>query len=159
MADTPLPKSRAKAAGATPRSRKAAAPALAAESLETTESSADSLRDQASGFAKNASDKAKSYADTAKTKASDALHTVTGMAEDVARNVDERVGAGYGDYVRKAASAVSGIADSLDSKSVDDLVDDTRNFVKQRPAVAIGAAVAAGFVLMRLLRAGKDGEA
>ena len=81
------------------------------------------------------------------------------MVEDVASTLDAKVGAQYGDYARKAADAVSGLAETLKSKEIDDLLADARNFVRQRPAVAIGAAAALGFVLTRIVRAGDDKEA
>ncbi|HMT43938.1 MAG TPA: hypothetical protein PKA59_05255 [Chakrabartia sp.] len=162
MADEAPKKIRAKAAPkaasakspAKPRAAKAASAAIADAATAT-----ESLKDQATTFARNAGDKARDYASTAKDKTSGALHNITDMAEDVARTIDERVGAGYGDYVRKAANTVAGVADSLDANSVDEIVDNTRKFVKEKPAVAIGAAVAVGFLLTRLFRAGGDDEA
>lgn len=150
----PRTKAAATKAPAKPRAVKAAAAIV-----EDTGVASESLKDQATTFARNAGDKAKDYAGTAKDKASGALHSLTDMAEDVAKSIDERVGAGYGDYVRKAATTVNNVAESLDSKSVDELVDSTRQFVKEKPAVAIGAAVAAGFLLTRLFRAGGDDQA
>jgi hypothetical protein len=41
---------------------------------------------------------------------------------------------------------------SLDSKDVDQLLGEARDFVRKSPAVAIGAAAIAGYVLMRLAR-------
>ena len=64
------------------------------------------------------------------------------------------VGAADGAVARRAATAVSGVADSLKGKEIDDLVADTRKFVREKPAVAIGAAAAIGFVLTRLFRSG-----
>ncbi len=116
------------------------------------------LKDQAGAFASQAGDKAREYADAGKAKATDALDELTGMVETVAKTIDEKVGAQYGDYARRAASAVSGVADALKSKDVDDLVADARNFVKEKPAIAIGAAAALGFVLTRLVKAGSDDE-
>ena len=57
---------------------------------------------------------------------------------------------------RRAASAVSNVADTLKSKEIDDLVADTRKFVREKPAIAIGAAAAIGFVLTRLFRSGSS---
>jgi ElaB/YqjD/DUF883 family membrane-anchored ribosome-binding protein len=117
---------------------------------------ADPVREQAGGFAGKASEKARDYANIGKDKATGALDDVSEMIAGVASTVDEKVGAQYGDYVRKAASTISGVADSLKSKDVDDLVDDTRKFVKEKPAIAIGAAAALGFVLTRIFKAGSN---
>ena len=81
------------------------------------------------------------------------------MVEDVAKTIDAQVGPQYGDYARRAASAVSSVATSLESKDVDQLLDDAREFVKARPGVAIGAAAAFGFLLTRLVKAGDDDDA
>ncbi len=50
------------------------------------------------------------------------------------------------------------VADALKGKDVDDLVEDTRKFIREKPAVAIGAAAAVGFVLMRLMKAGSGNK-
>ncbi|MEY4502336.1 MAG: hypothetical protein RIS52_2226 [Pseudomonadota bacterium] len=116
----------------------------------------DTLREQAANFSAQAKDKMRTAATTGKDKASEAIGGVSAMVDDVATSLDEKFGAQYGDYARKAASAVSGFAETLQSKDVDDLVTDAREFVRKRPAVAIGAAAAVGFVLTRLLKAGTD---
>jgi ElaB/YqjD/DUF883 family membrane-anchored ribosome-binding protein len=101
----------------------------------------------------------RSAATTGKNQASGAMGDMAAMVEDVAKTLDEKVGAQYGDYARKAASAVAGVADTLQSKDVDQLLDDARDFVRKKPAIAIGAAAAVGFVLTRLIKAGTDDEA
>ncbi len=137
-----------------PVTRKPAAkkPAAAAEPVAPT------LKEQASGMAGKAGDKAREYANTGKDKATDALDGISDMVENVAKTTDEKVGAQYGDYARRAAGAVSGVAEALKGKDVDDLVADARNFVREKPAVAIGAAAALGFVLTRLIKAGSNDE-
>lgn len=102
---------------------------------------------------------ARDAATTGKDKASSTLTSVSAMVEDVAKTLDDKVGGQYGDYARRAADAVSGLADTLKSKEVDDLLEDARNFVRQRPAVAIGAAAALGFILTRIVKAGDSDEA
>ena len=41
-------------------------------------------------------------------------------------------------------------------QDVDDLFDDTRDFVRKSPGVAIGIAAVAGFALMRVIKTGLD---
>lgn len=122
------------------------------------EKTTETLKDQASGFAKTAGDKARDYATAGKDKATDALTGLSGFVDDLAKTVDDKVGQQYGDYARKAAGAVAGVADALKGKDVDDLVEDTRTFIREKPAVAIGAAAAVGFVLMRLMKAGSGNK-
>lgn len=53
---------------------------------------------------------------------------------------------------------MAGAAKTLDSKDVDQLMTEARDFVRKSPAVAIGAAAVVGFVLMRLAK-GSDEDA
>ncbi|MFL9841794.1 hypothetical protein ABS767_12530 [Sphingomonas sp. ST-64] len=114
------------------------------------------VREEASKFAGQAGDKARSFADTGKEKATGALDEFSTMMRDAAGSVDERLGEQYGQYARSAADQISGLADSLRGKQVDDLLDDAREFVKKSPAVAVGIAAGVGFVLARLLKSGLD---
>src|SRR3546814_13420924 len=77
------------------------------------------------------------------------------MIDDSANTVDEKLGTQYGDYARYAAEAIAGAATALDNRAIDDLVNEARDFVRKSPAVAIGAAAIAGFVLMRLVKPAK----
>jgi ElaB/YqjD/DUF883 family membrane-anchored ribosome-binding protein len=109
-----------------------------------------------SSFASKAGDKAREYADIGKDKASGALSELASMVEGVAGTIAEKLGPQYGDYTRQAASSVSDAADSLKNANVDDMIESTRTFVRERPVVAIGAAATVGFLLTRLLRAGSS---
>jgi ElaB/YqjD/DUF883 family membrane-anchored ribosome-binding protein len=141
------------AKAATPTARK---PAVKPKPLKAE---TETLRDQASTLFGQAGDKVRSAATSGKNQASGAMGDMAAMVEDVAKTLDEKVGAQYGDYARKAASAVAGVANTLQSKEVDQLLDDARDFVRKKPAIAIGAAAAVGFVLTRLIKAGTDDEA
>jgi len=69
--------------------------------------------------------------------------------------LDEKVGAKYGDYARSAAQSMQGAATKLDEKSLDELGEEAKQFVRQSPALAVGLAAAAGFMLARMFRGGK----
>lgn len=148
-------------AKAAPTAKAAAKPAPKAAS--TTAKPASKPVRALQGEAQNVFGKVKTgardAANTGKEKASSTLSDVSAMVEDVAKTLDDKVGGQYGDYARRAADAVSGLADTLKSKEVDELLDDARNFVRQRPAVAIGAAAALGFILTRIVKAGDNDEA
>jgi ElaB/YqjD/DUF883 family membrane-anchored ribosome-binding protein len=127
--------------------------------LKTVAADASSaVRKEASSFKDQATARARGAATEGKARAAFALDNVAKLIVDAAGTVDEKVGAQYGDYTRKAADAVSGFADTLKGKDVDELVRDATEFVKKSPAVAIGAAVAIGFVITRLVKAGTDGN-
>lgn len=103
-----------------------------------------------------AEDKARTLAQDGKDRAAGALTQLSGLLQDAAGQVDDKLGAQYGQYARGAADQVSSFSASLDAKSVDDLIEDARAFVRKSPAVAIGAAAAVGFVVARLLTSGID---
>jgi ElaB/YqjD/DUF883 family membrane-anchored ribosome-binding protein len=145
---------KAKAAPKKAAPRKAAAP-KAAKLVEEPRT----LRDEAGTIFAQAGEKVRKAANTGKDTASNAMGDMAAMVEEVAKTLDGKLGAQYGDYARKAAGAVSGVADTLKSKEVDELLDTARDFVRTRPAVAIGAAAAVGFLLTRLIKAGSDDEA
>ena len=76
------------------------------------------------------------------------------VVADTADSIDERLGNNYGEYARKASDSVSGLADNLRGKDVDELYDNVRSAVRKSPGVAIGIAAVVGFTLVRLVKAG-----
>lgn len=123
---------------------------------DTRRGARQAVREEAGKLSSQAGDKVRAFADDGKTRATGALDGIAKMIEDAAGTIDEKVGDQYGGYARQASSAVSGFADNLRGKDVDDLVADAREFVRKSPGVAIGLAAIAGFALARVLRAGAD---
>lgn len=109
----------------------------------------DPLKDQAGKTAKSA-------AATTKDKTGLAMSSLAKLITDTAGTVDAKLGPQYGDYARQAAETVANAAQTLDSKDVDQLMDEAKDFVRKSPAVAIGAAAVVGFVLMRLAKGSGD---
>ena len=116
----------------------------------------DQVRDQVSTLRGQAGGKLRAYADDGKGRASGLLDELGGVLGDAAKSVDERLGEDYGRYAHKAADAVSGFAGKVRERSVEDIVDDARDFVRKSPVVAIGIAAVAGFALMRVLKTGLE---
>lgn len=106
-----------------------------------------------------ASERARDYATQGKDAATGRLDDFAGLVSGLADSLGDQLGPQTGDYARRAADTVSRFAEGLKGKDVDDLVDDTRRIIKQNPAMAIGAAAALGFVLVRLAKAGGSDEA
>lgn len=112
----------------------------------------DPIKDQAGKTALTA-------AGVAKDKTGSAIQSLAKLIADTAGTVDAKLGPQYGDYARQAAESVASAARTLDSKDVDQLMDEARDFVRKSPAVAIGAAAVVGFVLMRLAKGSDDNDA
>lgn len=100
-----------------------------------------------------------SAASAAKDKTGSAMQSLSKLIADTAGTVDAKLGPQYGDYARQAAESVASAADTLESKDVDQLMSEARDFVRKSPAVAIGAAAVVGFVLMRLAKGSSDSDA
>ena len=122
----------------------------------TTDKLVSQVREQVTTLRGQAGDKLRSVADDGKSRATTLLDDVAEIIEDAARSIDERLGGDYGDYAHRASTAVSGFAGRVREKSVDDILDDTRDIVRRSPAVAIAAAAVIGFALMRVVRTGLD---
>ena len=116
------------------------------------------LRDEATNIVSKIKATAREAAATGKEKTVSTLDDVTAMVEDIARAIDEKAGPQYGSYAHRAAGAISELSETLKTKQLDEMLDDARDFVKRRPAVAIGAAAAIGFALTRLFRADTDDQ-
>ena len=114
------------------------------------------VRDQVSTLRGQAGDKVRAFADEGKGKATGLLDDFSEVIKDAATSVDQKFGEDYGDYAHRAANAVSSFSGKLRDKSVDDLVDDAREFARKSPGIAIGIAAVAGFALMRLIKTGVD---
>ncbi|MEO5971913.1 MAG: hypothetical protein ABIP91_00905 [Sphingomicrobium sp.] len=119
------------------------------KALETIRTGRDKLSGQAA-------DKARGLVAQGLERSSEALANVSKLVGDTATGLDDRLGAEYGDYARRAAGAIEDAANSLASKNADDLIDDTRNLVRKSPGVALAGAAVIGFALARLVKSGLD---
>ena len=103
-----------------------------------------------------AADKARDLVGQGLTRSSEAIGNVSKLIGDTADGLDERLGTDVGDYARKASTTLEDVANKLAGKDADELIDDTRAFVKKSPGVALGIAAVAGFALVRLVKSGLD---
>ena len=106
-----------------------------------------------------AADKVRLLAEDGKARAGGALDQFSQMLLDAAGQVDDKLGAQYGDHARTAATTVQKFADSVRDKDVDELADDVRGYIRKSPAAAVGVTVALGFALARMVHAGLDQRA
>ena len=87
-----------------------------------------------------------------KAKASDALVSLSKLVEENAAMIDEKFGAKYGDYARRASGYLTDSAKTLNEKSYEELGEDAREAIRKSPATAVGIAAIAGFLVSRLFR-------
>jgi ElaB/YqjD/DUF883 family membrane-anchored ribosome-binding protein len=129
-----------------------------AKAGEFAGASADKLKDQASNLA----DSAKAVADQAGDKLKEAVTERKAAGADYVGNLAEairRAGREFdndlpiaGKYIRKAASQVDNVADSIRTGDFNDLVKNAQSFARRQPTAFLGIAALAGFVAVRILK-------
>lgn len=122
------------------------APGKAADTI------AGQVREQISTLKSQAGDRARSLADDGKRQTTDFLQKVAEVVGDAAGSVESRLGGQYAGIGHRASDSINALASSLDDRSVDDLFEDARAFVKRSPAVAVGIAAVVGFAIARVVR-------
>lgn len=137
----------------------AGAKALGTEAQSRAGEYREKLYDKKDGLAEDAKvrsdeykDKAFGFADDGKAKASSALVGLSRLITENAGTLDDKVGVKYGDYARGAAKSVQDAAARLDEKTIDELGEDAKEFVRTSPAMALGLAAAAGYLLGRVFK-------
>ena len=115
---------------------------------------ADRIRTGRERLANQAGDKARGLVAQGLERTSETLANVAKMVGDTAPGIDERLGEDYGEYARRAAGAIENAANAIAQKDPDELIDDTRTFVRNSPGIALAGAAVVGFVLARLLKTG-----
>jgi ElaB/YqjD/DUF883 family membrane-anchored ribosome-binding protein len=114
----------------------------------------DRLRSGSEQLGSQAGEKARGLVGQGLERTSEALANVAKMVGDTAPGIDERLGADYGEYARRAAGAIENVANTIAEKDPDELIEDTRNFVRNSPGIALAGAAVVGFVVARLLKTG-----
>ncbi len=75
--------------------------------------------------------------------------TARGLADDLDGGAPQ-----LAQMVRRAAASAESFSEDIRDKSLGEFVEATQDFARRQPALFIGAAATAGFVLARLLKAG-----
>ena len=135
--------------------------ALATERKTPASSTGDSPQNLADRFrsgreqlAGQAGEKARGFVTQGLERTAEALANVSRMVGDTAPGIEERLGSEYGDYARRAAGSIENLANTVAEKNPDELIEDTRNFVRNSPGIALAGAAVVGFVVARLLKSG-----
>ncbi len=115
--------------------------------MEKVRTGSDKLSEQAAG-------KARDFVGQGIERSAEALANVSKLIGDTASGLDERLGEEYGGYARRAAETLENTANRLASKDPDELIDDTRDFIRKSPGVALAGAAIVGFALARLVKSG-----
>ena len=115
---------------------------------------ADRFREGREQLSSQAGERARGLVSQGLERTSEALANVSKMVGDTAPGIEERLGPEYGDYARRAAGAIENVANTIAEKDPDELIEDTRNFVRNSPGIALAGAAVLGFVVARLVKSG-----
>ena len=146
----------AASSGTTGRSGRGGTGSAGGDSTGDSGSMMDKIRSGREKVSGQAAGKARDFVGQGIERSSEALGNVGRLVSDTADGLDEKLGAEYGDYARRAGTAIEDVARKLAAKDADELIDDTRNFVRKSPGVALAGAAIVGFALARLVKSGLD---
>jgi hypothetical protein len=124
---------------------------LAAVSSETIKDQASEFVDAAKDVASQAKDKLKQTVDSQKSASADYVGSLAGTIRRAAKEFDGDLPIA-GAYIRKAASQVEGVADTIRTGNFNDLVRGAQSFARRQPTAFLGMAVLAGFGVVRFLK-------
>jgi hypothetical protein len=120
--------------------------------------SSDAIKDQASEFvdaakdvASQATDKLRQTVDGQKKASAEYVGTLADTMRRAAREFDGDLPIA-GVYIRKAASQIEGVSDSIKTGNFKDLVRGAQSFARRQPTAFLGLAVLAGFGVVRFLK-------
>jgi hypothetical protein len=116
------------------------------------------LRSGREQISSQAGDRARGLVSQGLERTAETLANVSKMVGDTVPGIEERLGPEYGDYARRAAGAIENVANNIAEKNADELIDDTRTFVRNSPGVALAGAAVVGFVIARLVKSGLGSE-
>ncbi len=120
---------------------------------ETAQRVGDQARETASSLASDAQQRIHGYMDQQVAAGADLAGRVADAIRTAADELDHTSPALSG-MVRGAGEKVQELSQQFRDKSADDILADTRDFVRRKPALVFGAAAALGFVAYRVLNAG-----
>lgn len=128
----------------------------AGEYREQAMNKSDDLVGEARAYGEKAKVRAGELAVDAKSATSDGIASIGKVIAETAPQIDERLGEQYGDYARQASRTLAETSAKLDAKSVDEISEDAREFVRKSPGTALGIAAVAGFIIARIFRGSRD---
>jgi uncharacterized protein YjbJ (UPF0337 family) len=129
----------------------------ASQAADTAKEQARQVKDEASAQARGLVDQAKSeLRDQSRSQADQAakaIHRVGDQADALASGRVDEAGA-VADYVRRAGQHAHDVANRIDQRGIDGLLDDVQDFARRKPGAFLLGCAAAGFVAGRLIRGG-----
>lgn len=130
---------------------------LASESAEAARAKAEEFAETARDFAAEAGESLKRRAYEEKQAGADYVANIADAIRRASREFDNDLPIA-GVYMRKAASKVEDISDTVQRGDLSDLIHGVQDFARRQPTVFLGLAVLAGFGAVRFLKSSSGGR-
>ncbi|WP_375411602.1 YtxH domain-containing protein [uncultured Bradyrhizobium sp.] len=128
---------------------------VAGSSAETLKGRASDLMDSAKEVASQTTDKLKQTVDGQKNAGAEYVGNLADTLRRAAREFDADLPLA-GTYIRKAASQVEDMSETIKNGDVNDLIRSAQSFARRQPTAFLGMAVLAGFGVVRFLKSSAD---
>jgi hypothetical protein len=132
------------------------------KAAEAAVSSTDAIKEQAADFveaakdvASQTTDKFKETIDGQKTAGAEYVGSLADTLRRAAREFDHDLPIA-GTYIRKAATQVETVSDSIKNGNFNDLVRGAQDFARRQPTAFLGIAVLVGFGAVRFLKSSAE---
>jgi hypothetical protein len=150
------------AAGSVTDQARSAARDFKDKATDMAGTSTDAIKDQAAEFvdaakdaASQATDKFKETVDGQKNVGAEYVGGLADTMRRAAREFDNDLPIA-GTYIRKAASQVESVSDSIRNGNFNDLLRSAQSFARRQPTAFLGMAVLAGFGAVRFLKSSAE---
>jgi hypothetical protein len=141
-----------------PASLKGEAAAMGQQLKQQASDAAKAVKDQANDLAEGAKDMAsqagEKLRDTLtdqKAAGADFVSGIAGAVRRAAGEFDNDIPQA-GQYIRRAAEQINGVADAMRRRDMNELMGEVQSFARRQPTAFLGASVLAGFALVRFLK-------
>ena len=114
----------------------------------------DQARQEASRMAGQAREKGEQMAESRKQSLAEQLGGVAQALRNAVGQLNRQDQSGAAQIGDQIAGGIENLSQTLKSNDVRSLLDKTQDFARRQPAVFLGGAVAAGFILSRFIKSG-----
>ena len=121
--------------------------------IEEAQSTVGRVQEQAKDVAQRTGEQAKTRLSEQKTRAASNLSALADVLQHSGQELRDQEHSTFAGLADRAAQQITRLSDTLETKSVDELVYEAERFARRQPEVFLGIAFVAGLVAARFLKA------
>jgi YHS domain-containing protein/ElaB/YqjD/DUF883 family membrane-anchored ribosome-binding protein len=130
--------------------------AVGSEAGSAAEWAGAGIQGQGRRMSSRARAKLKSVISDRKGKAAESIGAVSSAFRTASQHLRDQHQEAMAGYAEKAAANVDRFSGYLQQHDAEDIINQAENFVRRRPVLVVGGAIAAGFLLARFLKSSKS---